>query len=275
MVAPVPSLLIRQLVHYPAIVLSSEPTFRRARGYAFEDYAHDLACRIATGDRRKWDPSKNRNVGSGEIDTLLWASGTAVLMEHKAGHLALTLGSLSAAMGALGPHDDALPALNESKRPKDGGAVTEAIWQFSGSGAATEAYLEKRYKRVPISVRPLVVTLEPFRIEEWLRRGYLDPLAHARPRRDATRARWTPPEWLHIGELEALAQLADEGALDLEELLSRKSNVSFERMDVFLSNQQTGHKGLPIDRELLGRAESLLKQAHLRYFGSTEGADDS
>ena len=90
---PVMSLFLRQLLSFPLQVIATLDQGTRAVGNAYEDYAHSLVERIARGDRHgKWTSQQNyrlsqkRGGTAGEIDSLLWRDGVAVVIEHKAGN---------------------------------------------------------------------------------------------------------------------------------------------------------------------------------------------
>lgn len=69
---------------------------------------------------------------------------------------------------------------------------------------------------------------------------------------------WAPLEWLLIQDLEALAQLAEEGNLNLHRLLETTGQLQAERFDLFLERQLGRY---PPDGRLLAEAEHLLDRA--------------
>jgi hypothetical protein len=270
MLAPVVSSLLRQLVSFPLQVIAKLDGGPRALGMAYEDYAHSLVERIARGDKRgAWKAQRNlpvareTDIGSavGEMDSVLWRDGIAVVIEHKAGNLLLALGSRAALRNALGPTDDEL-ALFPAVPKKDGGAITHGLWQLVRIAPHAEASLKARFGAPPQRVFPIINTLQPFQIDGWIRRGYLLPVLAA------TNAKlppsWAATDWAAVEELEALAQLADDGGLDLLDLLSGREPSS-GRLICYLVKR---FEVVPWDAELVRISQGLMQAVSTRYFGA-------
>ena len=74
---------------------------------------------------------------------------------------------------------------------------------------------------------------------------------------------WSQVEWLHVTDLEALAQLAEDGELDAVALFASKAETP-ERFDWFLG-QRFG--SVRFDRRLAKHGLALIREASIRYFG--------
>jgi hypothetical protein len=270
MVWPVFSLFVRQLLSFPLQVIDQAEPGNRAIGRAYESYARSLVERIAKGENSgEWVPlqamkvkprERGTSVAAGEIDSVLWRKNVAVVMEHKAGNLVLSLGDRKTLRNALGPTDgelDLLPAIPK----KDSGALTHGLWQLARTAVGTDESLRNRFGASPMRVLPLITTLEDFEIDDWIRLGYLDPLlAGAKITLPAT---WSKIEWVTVVGLEALAQLADEGRLDLVNLLEGKAEFP-GRFLVYLA---TRFGTIPADSRLAAVVMDLMDAASLRFFG--------
>jgi hypothetical protein len=270
MLWPVFSLFLRQLLSYPLQVLHELEGGSRAVGRAYEDYAHSLVGRIGKGDvAGKWEVAagvkvkvkKERSTMTvGEIDSLLWRDGVAIVLEHKGGNLVLSLGDRDAIRNALGPTDREL-ALLPSLPEKDTGAITHGLWQLARIAPAASDFFGTRFGRRPVRVLPLITTLEAFEIEEWIREGYLEPLL-ARANLSLP-ANWSRADWITVFGLEALAQLADDGRLNLIDLLDGRERF-LGRFTAYLAER---FGGMPLDGTLVPVADQLMREANLRYFG--------
>lgn len=267
-IVPVFSLLLRQLLSLPIVTLRSDRGFLEALGQSYQDYAHGLVVRIASGNRSPLLARANEHTATGEIDSLLYGPDVAVVVEHKAKQVVSTVGSASVARNALGPHNSELPGIATTERPKDKGGVTQPIWQFNALAKLFSEHAVRSWNLRPSEVFPLVTLMEAYRIDEWVRRGYLEPLIEASA---ATfPPSWHGIEWLHVSDLEALAEMADRGQLDLVALLRRKVSQPWTRFDLFIAEQNGG--SIPLDGKLWSRVESLL-QLTVRSFSSSTLAE--
>ncbi len=261
MVAPVLSLFLRQLLSFPFQILNQVHGGRDALGYAYEDYANCLVQRIANGKvAAKWTPLRGRKVQGGEIDNLLWRDGTALVLEHKSKNLILTVADRKTLRNSLGPSDEEIARL-PGGIPRTKGAITHGLWQLARISGGLESLVAQEFGALPTKVIPIITTLERFHVDEWIRAVYLEPLC--RVASTVLPERWSPVEWLHITDLEALAQLADEGRLALDDLLNAKAKTA-ERFDWFLGKT---FGSIPVDATLLRDGQQLMKAAAERYFG--------
>ena len=113
----------------------------------------------------------------------------------------------------------------------------------------------------------MITTLQSFEINEWVRQGYLDPLLSAI---DAQLpATWAKTDWAGIVELEALAQLADQGRLDLVELLDKKAKFS-GRFVRYLADE---FGAVPPDAQLFPVVMQMMREVSLHYFGREPSPD--
>ena len=76
---------------------------------------------------------------------------------------------------------------------------------------------------------------------------------------------WSQIEWLHVTDMEALAQLADDGTLDLAALFLARGRGA-ERFDTFLYKQ---YGSILVDAVLVDDGATLLQRASRRYFQSS------
>jgi hypothetical protein len=266
MVWPVTSLFLRQLLSFPLQVLSQMPSGRVAVGHAYEDYAHSLIERIGRGDnRRRWTPVrslsiKQEGVGrSGELDSVLWRDAVAIVLEHKAGNLVLTVGGRKTLRNALGPSDEDV-AMFPAIPKKDTGAITHGIWQLAGTANAVSSALCARFGVAPRRVLPTISTLQPFQIDHWVRVAYLDLLpSEAGVTFPST---WSKLDWIDVAGLEALAQLGDDGRLDLLDILEGRTRSS-QRFVEYLADR---FDGVPPDTKLFPIAPELMQEAEQHYF---------
>jgi hypothetical protein len=260
-IAPVWSLLIRQLLSFPFQVLATIESGRAAFGFAYEEYAHGVIERIARSDRPgPWRPMQGQKFDGGEVDSLLWRDTTAVVFEHKSKGLLLTLGNRSTVRNALGPTDDELAQIG-TRWPSDTSGLTHGMWQLATLSKHSDDFFMPRVGCGPQRVVPVITTLEHFHVDDWVRRIYLEPLLAAAGVRFP--AHWSPIQWLHVTDIEALAQLAEDGELDLAALFEAKAATP-ERFDWFLAKQFGNTR---VDRSLADRGRALIREASLRYFG--------
>lgn len=256
-ILPVFSLLLRQLLSYPLIVLRGSDEMMTALGEAYQRYAHSLVVRIARGNCTRFTARSNERLAEGEIDSLLSGGGVEIIFEHKAKHVIAVLGSLSTVRNAIGPSDAELATLATNARLKDKGAVTQPIWQFRALATTFEDHAFRSWNRRPTEVFPIVTLMESFRVDEWVRRGYLDALIEASGTRFPST--WRAIEWMHVSDLEALAEMADRNRLDLVALLRRKSARPWMGFDMLLAEEYDGV--IPLDSKLWRNAEALLDRA--------------
>lgn len=256
LIAPVASLVQRHLLSYPVIVLSADRDFRSYLGEAYESYAHTLLQRIAASDATSWTDRRSVKVPPGEIDSLVISDRVALAVEHKSGQLTSTLGNFRVVFSAVGPSDDELSKLSALGHPKDSSALTKPIWQLSRLAPAFDEHAKRVFGHTVEKVFPIAVLMENYRVDEWVRRGYLEALMAAAA--ITWPESWQPMEWLTIRDLEALAQLGDEGKLNIEHLFAEKVAQPWERFDIFV-DQQLGR--YPPDQMLMNEVEQQLDRA--------------
>ena len=268
-VIPVLSLFFARLFEGPFLLLKCEGSrageFGVALGHAYEEYAQGLVQRLGVGDRPgPWECRSNIIVGGGEIDSLLWRRGACLAFEHKAKGFAAGIGKWRAAENAIGPSDREIEqaAFSEADTtPTDDAAVTQPLQQFSRSGESLMNYLARSFGPTT-RVFPVITSLAPYHIDEWVRLGYIEPLIRDQGLFEDDR--WAQPQWLRAWDLEALAAVAQHGLLDLQDLMETKTReAAAQRFDTFLAE----HFGsIFIDPTLFDHAQALLQRSEDRWF---------
>ncbi|MET0791827.1 MAG: helix-turn-helix domain-containing protein [Polyangiaceae bacterium] len=107
---------------------------------------------------------------------------------------------------------------------KDSGAITHGLWQLTSVANGVSSAIAARFGQLPRRVFPAISTLQPFQIDDWVRSVYLDRLPLEAGIR--FRSTWSKLDWIDIIGLDALAQLADDGRLDLLEILEGRVSTS-------------------------------------------------
>ncbi len=247
---PVPHFLLQKVVDEPYFRLAEGLTgtektkFFQALGDAYEEYANELVCDIANKDTKgQWTyfPNLKTEKGNEEItDALLYRNGTAVVFEHNA--LRPDTDFLVGGNGdkILGPPDEFLKQLETRKldakatKKENKGLISRIMNQQTLSAPHLEEYIIRFQGNIK-KVYPLSSHLADLHVDKYVYGVFLEPLISRN--NFYLEDFWQPPQWLHIADLELLANLAAEGSLDFEALLEEK-NQSFKRMgfDEYLAN---------------------------------------
>ena len=238
LICPVIPFLLSKIVDGPYFILSDHlaaderKEFQKCLGKSFEDYAHDLAGELAARDGwGKWSLLKT-NIGKKQqqaSDSLIARYRTCVAFEHKA--LRPDTEFLSGAFGdrVVGPKTAILEGIdkgdvpvieNTSAKNIDGGVLTRGMWQQTKALPLILEAAHNAGQDQPKYIFPLIVHHANIRVCRVVRKAYLNPLIEAAGLYSDDL--WQKPQWLHIGDLEALVALARKGKLRLGELLTHK-----------------------------------------------------
>ena len=254
LICPVPPFLFSKIEDGPFFILSdflsgSELTrFHVALGDAYEEYAHQLVERIAEADTcGAWNISRNpQSKKKGELaDSYLQRNNTAIVFEHKGQRPGTQFLRGDQGDRVLGPTEKILKRLdngesigyNEGSK-LDKGFMTRAMWQQSKKGLSIVEWAENKFGERPNHLFPIITLFSSLLVDAIVRKAYLNPLIQkADLYADYF---WEQPQWINIADLESLTQMAMNGELDLETLLSEKASESVnDRFDIFLSAKKS------------------------------------
>jgi len=280
-ICPIPGFLFSKIEDGPYYILSdylqelgynNRAAFQNAIGHAYEDYANSLVERIAKADSRgNWQIRHNPFYRNVELADIYMQRGkVAIIFEHKA--LRPNSKFLRGGEGesVIGPSDTILARLENLENvslkegaKQDNGLLTRGMWQQSIAGPKIIQWAEKEIGERPTRIIPIITHLSSLQVNEIVRISYIDPLIKkAMLYQDNF---WFQPQWLHVGELEAMARMAEDGELDIESLLDMKNDNRYVRMsfDRFL-HERCG--GIRMDRALCDSALLLLKGTSATFF---------
>jgi hypothetical protein len=277
LLCPAPSLMFGKMFDGPFFLvteqLSGDPQerdrFHSSLGRAYEDYAHELAERIARQDQRgAWRIWKGPGKGGAEYtDSYLLRENTAIAMEHKGGRVETDFLMGGNGRRVVGPEATVLERLETGGRMSfaegkngDRGLLTRPMWQQNCAADDLMTWSEENGGLRPSVVYPLITHLAHLFVDDWVRSGYLDVLAERGGL--YALAEWQAPQWLSIVDLECLAARADAGCLDLSRLLAAKDLRRDERFDVFLRRRYT----YTTDRRVHQTGLQILERAKERYW---------
>lgn len=280
LICPSIPFLLQKVVDEPYFILSDylkEPgRFQAALGYAYQKYAQRLVERVTASDAGgAWEfkHSPRDHKGRELSDSYLQRGRIAVSFEHKGQRPGTDFLRGGSGERVLGPCETVLARLDngESVTLGDGikgdeGLLTRGLWQQSLAGPSLLIWAERAMGEKPLRVFPIITHLSELRADQVSRLAYLEPLIqHAQLYPDDF---WEPPQWLHVSELEALAELAEHGGLDLQVLLQDKAErYKSKRFDIFLDDR---FGGIPVDKKLIETAEALLKNAKTSFWPETK-----
>lgn len=248
---PVPHFLLQKIVDEPYFRLAEglegkeKGQFFTAMGDAYEEYANELISKIASKDiKGHWTylPNLKTEKGNEEItDALLYRNGTAVVFEHKA--LRPDTDFLIGGNGdkILGPPDEILEQLEEQKldaqatKKHNKGLISRIMNQQTLSATHLKDYIENKLNSGIKKIYPLSSHLADLHVEKYVYGIFLEPLMSRNNL--YPEEFWRPPQWLHIEDLELLANFAAEESLDLEAMLEHKTqNFKHMGFDEYLAN---------------------------------------
>jgi len=256
----------------PYFRLAGDNAFRTAYGLAYEDYAHSLVARIAAsasdGPWTVWRSPPQRP-GEEYCDTVLVKGPNAIVFEHKGGrlHSAFLRGGegdrvLGPPLATLEEIDSGIELSARELKERDKALLTRGLWQLGSWAVELTRWIEGTTGDPIAAVWPMLTHHAQARIDETVRLSLLNRLLGAiRPFSDA---RWRAPEWLYVGDLEALAYTAERNQLRLLDLLDRKAadapNASFE------SFIRRTYSEFPLDPVLDITAKDLMVHAAQRFW---------
>ncbi|CAB1061694.1 hypothetical protein D1BOALGB6SA_6469 [Olavius sp. associated proteobacterium Delta 1] len=278
LVCPVPPFLFSKIEDGPFYILSdflSGPELNRfhvALGNAYEEYANQLIERIAIKDTRGvWNiSSKPQSKKKGELtDCYLQRINSAIVFEHKGQRPGTEFLRGGQSDRVLGPTKNLLERLENGESidyiegsKYDKGFISRGMWQQSKKGSDIIAWATSKFGDKPIHMYPVITLLSSLVVDAIVRKAYLNPLID-----DAklyVEDFWEKPQWINIADLESLSQIAEDGKLDIEALLSEKdSNSVNDRFDMFLSSKKLRIINIRVHSEML----ELLDQSSLYFFG--------
>lgn len=277
-VCPVLPFLLAKAVDEPYfLVCDSLPPpdrrrFQEALGCAYDEYAHGLVERIAVNDTAgRWAiVSKPRHRRYGEIaDSLLLRGSVSVSFEHKGGRPGTEFIRGGEGTRVLGPEADLLERLERGQivrhqegKEHDNGVFTRGLWQQSSAGQRLASWATAEHGVEVEEVYSMISHLADLRVPEPVRRVYLDRLIAAAHLYQEPF--WRGPEWLHVEDLESLASLAEQGKLDVLQLLKKKGGRAASRFDSFLFDEFGSLPGP--DERLRANVVRLLRDAAATFF---------
>ena len=280
MVCPVASLLLAKIEDEPYFILSDHlkrrpkelRRFFKALGDAYQAYAGGLVDRIAQADRGGawWVCHNPRSRSGAELaDSYIQRGSIAVTFEHKGQRPGTDFLRGGEGDRVLGPEEPVITKLQNEEhidlregRDHDNGFLTKGMWQQSITAPSLQAWAEKELGTRPKRVYPVITHIAPLRPDRFSRAAYLHPLTERG--RLYRHPLWRRPQWMHVGDLEGLAALAEQGLLNLEDLLQEKwTQGEAERFDVFLFNR-FGSK--LVDQRLRQAVIDLLRGCGVTFF---------
>ncbi|MDD2902558.1 MAG: hypothetical protein PHU44_09000 [Syntrophales bacterium] len=282
LVCPIPIFLFTKMEDEPYYILSENlrdnerNDFQKSIGYAYETYAHSLIERIANADSRgKWQIRRNPCIKDNTqlADSYLQRGKVAIVFEHKASRPGSEFLRGGEGERVIGPSDCILEKLEKlgdvslkEGRNRDNGFLTRGMWQQNKAGLKIITWAEKEFGERPTRLIPIITHLSALQIDKIIRIAYIDPfIKKAKLYKDEF---WIKPQWLHVRELEAMAQLAEDGELDLESLLFLKNDRYFRvSFDLFIHHHCGG---IRMDHVLYDSALSLLDESSAAFFPNQE-----
>ena len=278
LVCPVPSFFFSKIEDGPFFTLSNYLNgkelnqFHVALGKAYEEYANGLIDRIAAGDSRgEWNISNNPiSSNNNELtDSYLQRNKIAIIFEHKAQRPGTEFLRGGQGDRVLGPTEELVQRLENGESidysegsKYDKGYITRGMWQQTKKGPDITVWATDKYKEKPIRVYPIITLLSSLVVDTIIRKAYLNPLID--------RAKlysenfWEKPQWMNIADLESLAQIAEDGNLDMENILFEKSsNAVNVRFDIFLYSKKLRVPNMNLHYEMM----EILDQSCFYFFG--------
>lgn len=282
LVCPVPFFLFAKIEDEPFFILSDylkdkELTqFHVATGSAYEEYANQMVERLANADiGGNWKLKHSPRAKKGEqlADSYLQRGELGVVFEHKGQRPGTEFLRGGQGDRVVGPAESFLKRLDEQKKVSlsegsdaDEGYMTRGMWQQSKFGPKIITWAEKEMGVRPERLFPVITHLSSLRVDMVIRGAYLNPLIQQTDL--YSEDFWEQPQWLHISDLESLAQMAEDELLDLASLLSEKAHDSVDnRFDMFLY-EYAGSRVF-IDEKLRIEALALLDSTKVSFFGES------
>ena len=136
------------------------------------------------------------------------------------------------------------------------------MWQQSKKGLEIILWAEKKFGDKPNRLYPVIILLSSLVVDTIVRKAYLNPLIDKA--KLYAEDFWEKPQWINIAELESLAQLAEDGKLDMEAILSEKASNSINgRFDMFLYSKKLRILNIKVHSEMI----EMLDQSCMYFFG--------
>lgn len=277
LVCPVPSFLFSKIEDGPFYILSdylNGPELNRfhvALGDAYEEYAHQLIEKIAGKDTRGiWSISRNpQSKEKGELtDSYLQRNKIAIIFEHKGQRpgTEFLLGHQNDRV--LGPTENLIEKLENGEPVNylegakcDKGFISRGMWQQSKKGFEIISWAEKEFGDKPNRLYPVITLLSSLVVDTIVRKAYLNPLIDKA--KLYAEDFWEKPQWINIADLESLAQIAEDGKLDMEAVFSEKAYSSTnDRFDMFLFSKKLRVLNIRLRSEMI----AMLDQSCMYFF---------
>lgn len=277
LICPVPSFLFSKIEDGPFYVLSNYLTgseltrFHVALGNAYEEYAHQFIERIAGSDIRGiWNIAANpKSKTKGELtDSYMQRNNIAIVFEHKGQRPGTDFLRGAQNDRVLGPSEKLLEKLETGASidyiegsKHDKGFISRGMWQQSKKGSDIIAWANNNFGEKLIYIYPVITLLSSLVIDAVVRKAYLNPLIEKANL--YAEDFWKEPQWLNIADLESLAQIAEDGKLDIEALLAEKVTQAVNgRFDIFLSSKKLRIINLRLHAKMM----ELLDQTSNYFF---------
>ncbi len=277
MICPVPSFLFSKIEDGPFYILSdflSGPELTRfhvALGNAYEEYAHQLVKRISgSGTRGIWNVACNPQSKKKEelTDSYLQRNNIAIVFEHKGQRPGTDFLCGLQTDRVLGPTEKLLERLENGESidyiegsKQDKGFISRGMWQQSKKGPDIIAWASNNLGEKPTRIYPVITLLSSLVIDAIVRKAYLNPIIDKANL--YAEDFWEKPQWINIADLESLAQIAEDGKLDIEALLSEKAaNSVNDRFDMFLSSKKLRVINIRMHAEMM----NLIDQSCIYFF---------
>lgn len=278
LICPLPSFLFSKIEDGPFYILSdflNHPKlgeFHSALGKAYEEYAHQLVEGIAYSDIRGiWNIERNPQVEKiGELaDSYLQRNNIAIVFEHKGQRPGSKFLRGKQTDRVLGPTENILERIENGEtidygegKKYDKGFITRGMWQQSKKGSDIIKWANNKFGEKPIYIYPVITLLSSLVIDIIIRKAYLNPLINKT--KLYIEAFWQRPQWINIADLESLAQIAKDGKLDFEDLLSEKvENAVDGRFDMFLSSKKLKTINIRLHAEVI----EILNKSCIYFYG--------
>jgi len=278
LVCPVPSFLFSKIEDGPFYILSDYLSgselnrFHVALGDAYEEYAHQLVEKIAGKDTRGvWRISGNpQSKKKGELtDSYLQRNRIAIMFEHKGQRPGTEFLRGSQSDRVLGPTENLIEKLENGEPVNylegakcDKGFISRGMWQQSKKGLEIILWAEKEFGDKPNRLYPVITLLSSLVVDTIVRKAYLNPLIDKA--KLYAEDFWEKPQWINVADLESLAQIAEDGKLDIEAIFSEKASNSInDRFDMFLYSKKLRVLNIRVHSEMI----EMLDQSYMYFFG--------
>jgi hypothetical protein len=287
LICPVIPFLLAKIVDGPFFILSDYLSndqgklkkFHTALGEAYEKYAQNLVKKIAQHDKKgSWtyyeNPVSGKKKHSNELtDNYLQKKDAGICFEHKGGRLHTNFLIGLESERVIGPSLRILRDLDLQETPNmkrckksDDGFITRPIWQICLVKKKLIDWIKEKIGSVPQKVYSIITYYPYIKIDKLCIKGYLYPLIEKMNL--FNEEIFEHPQWLHISDLEALEELAQNSKLDLELLLSEKTNLEnrTKRFDTFLF-EKFPSQNLQ-NKYLISKIKEILKETGKDFFPS-------